>query len=288
MKKQNIFILYDLGISLTALSNLYKFVEEKAIKELIEGNYLEVQFKYQIFTDKDIELLSSEKELNKSKKTISDIMRIFNKEKIEYYFYYEEEYPSLLKSIPKPPFMIFMKGNKELLEANFLCSIVGTRKPSFRTIEMIKEYVKELVRNDVITVSGLALGTDIIVHQSTLYNQGKTIAVLPSAINNVIPKKHKPDAERILKNNGLLISEYYKEDGFNKKNYIDRNRIISGISQNVIIAECGISSGTMHTARFAYKQRKRLFCFDNDSSGIEKIMRSNSAEFYRGIQSLKS
>lgn len=92
-----------------------------------------------------------------------------------------------------------MKGNRDLLESDYICSIVGTRSPSNQTLKQIDHTVKEMVSADIVVASGLALGTDIQAHKCTLNNNGKTIAVLPSPIENVTPKSHKLYADEILK-----------------------------------------------------------------------------------------
>lgn len=286
MKKRLIFILYDLGISLPALSILYRFIDKNMIEKLLNGDYLELQFENQIFTDQDLKLLSSIEAINNSKNKISILLEDFKVEEIEYFSYYDKEYPDFLKKIPSPPFFLFMKGNKKLLDSKLICSIVGTRHPSSQTLSELEYFITEMVNNDVVTVSGLALGTDIHVHLSTLNKGGKTIAVLPGPVTSIIPKTHTRHAFEILKNHGLLISEHYLTEPQKKVNYVNRNRIISGISNAVIIAECKASSGTMHTARFAYIQNRPLYCLKNDSTGVLKILSSNSAEVYRGISSL--
>ncbi|WP_342488519.1 DNA-processing protein DprA [Cytobacillus sp. FSL W7-1323] len=287
MKKKLIFILYDLGISLSALSTIYRFVNVDEIERVLTGDYLELQFDKQLFTEKDLSLLSSSEAINNSRRKIESLLENFKQEGIEYFIYYEKEYPTLLKEIPSPPFLLFMKGNRQLFEEKYICSIVGTRTPSPPTINLIEKYVSEMVDHNFITVSGLALGTDIQVHLSTLENKGKTIAVLPGPISSIIPKSHTKHATEILKNHGLLISEYYKDEPNKKTNYVNRNRIISGISNAVIITECKASSGTMHTARFAYVQNKPLYCFDNNSSGVLKILNNSSAKLYKGISNIK-
>lgn len=285
MKKQLIFILYDLGISLSALSNLYQFTNIDTIEKVLEGDYLEIQFENQIFTDQDLKLLDSVESINNSRNKIESIFKEFKRDKIEYFIYFEEEYPKLLKKIPSPPFFLFMKGNRSLLEEKFVCSIVGTRTPRSQTLAEIDRFVSEMVTHDIVTASGLALGTDIQVHLSTLRNKGQTVSVLPGPISSIIPRTHVKHASEIIHNQGLLISEYYLDNPHKKTNYVNRNRIISGISNAVIIAECKASSGTMHTARFAYVQKKQLYCFDNDSTGVLKILNSNSAQIYRGVSS---
>ncbi|QGV06542.1 DNA-processing protein DprA [Bacillus cereus] len=279
--KEGIFVLYDLGISLATLSRLYREANEEQLNQLLEGNFLELQFSLGIFTDHELELLSSIDLIRKSKIAISEILREFSDKKIEYFIYYENEYPQSLKNIPSPPFLLFMRGNRRLLENNFICSLVGTRNPTKQTLRQIDSSVQEMVLADIVVASGLAFGTDIQAQKCALHNNGKVIAVLPSPVDSVVPKGHQSFADEILANDGLLISEYYKnENVFKKTNYIHRNRIISGISNAVIIAECSEKSGTMHTARYAYKQKRPLYCFNNTSTGVLKILSSNSARIY--------
>ena len=285
--KERIFVLYDLGISLATLSKLYRESNEEQLNHLLEGDFLELQFSLGLFNDNELELLSSIDSIQKSKSNISKILSEFSDNKIEYFIYYEDGYPTSLKSIPSPPFFIFMKGNRSLLENKFICSIVGTRNPTDQTLKQIDSTVQEMLSTDIVIASGLALGTDIHAHKCTLDSNGKTIAVLPSPIDDVIPKSHKPYANEILAKDGLLISEYYKSEAvFKKTNYIHRNRIISGLSNAVIIAECSEKSGTMHTARYAYKQKRPLYCFDNKSTGVLKILSSNSARIYTNLSDL--
>ncbi|MDO6633848.1 DNA-processing protein DprA [Bacillus thuringiensis] len=285
--KEMIFVLYDLGISLATLSKLYRESNEEQLNHLLEGDFLELQFSLGVFNDNELELLSSIDSIQKSKSNISKILSEFSDKKIEYFIYYEDGYPTSLKSIPSPPFFIFMKGNRSLLENKFICSIVGTRNPTDQTLKQIDSTVQEMLSTDIVIASGLALGTDIHAHKSTLDSNGKTIAVLPSPISDVTPKSHKPYANEILAKDGLLISEYYKSEAvLKKKNYIHRNRIISGLSNAVIIAECSEKSGTMHTARYAYKQKRPLYCFDNQSTGVLKILSSNSARIYTNLSDL--
>ncbi|XMA29143.1 DNA-protecting protein DprA (plasmid) [Bacillus bombysepticus] len=285
--KEMIFVLYDLGLSLATLSKLYRESNEEQLNHLLEGDFLELQFSLGVFDDHELELLSSIDSIQKSKSNISRVLAEFSDKEIGYFIYYEKDYPASLKNIPSPPFFIFMKGNRSLLENKFICSIVGTRNPTDQTLKQIDSTVQEMVSADIVITSGLALGTDIHAHKCTLNNNGKAVAVLPSPIDNVTPKGHKPYANEILAKDGLLISEYYKsETVFKKTNYIHRNRIISGLSNAVIIAECSEKSGTMHTARYAYKQKRPLYCFDNQSTGVLKILSSNSAKIYTNLNDL--
>ena len=113
---------------------------------------------------------------------------------------------------------------------------------------------------------------------------------LTGQIDYIYTPYKKEDVEDYLINSVVPvckeISEYYKVDNYNKLSYIHRNRIISGVSSDLLISECSEKSGTMHTARFAYKQHRRIFCLNNNSSGVEKILKSNYANIYNNIKSL--
>ncbi|EAE7282566.1 DNA-processing protein DprA [Listeria monocytogenes] len=286
MRKEYILILYDLGLSLPALSKLYQHSDEHLLISILNGNFLDVHMNYNIFSERDIDLLSQKIKIENSKGNVEKLLERFYNESINYYIYYDEEYPKHLKFIADPPFIIFVKGDIKLANSERIISIVGSRKISMNTELQTKKTVKELVENNFITVSGLAFGTDILVHKETIKQRGKTIAVLPSTIFEVQPKTHKEDAERIIGCGGAIISEYYKDPKLNRFAYIHRNRIISGISPCLLVTECTEKSGTMHTARFAYKQMRKIFCFENDSSGVQKIIDSKSAIFYNGINNL--
>lgn len=286
MRKENILILYELGLSLPALSKLYQHSDESLLISILDGNFLDVHMNYNIFNERDLDLLSQEIKIENAKSNVERLLARFYNYSISYYVYYDEEYPTNLKFIADPPFIIFVRGDIKLANSERLISIVGSRKISMKTQFQTEKTIKELVENNFITVSGLAFGTDILVHKETMKQKGKTVAVLPSTIFEVQPKTHREDAERIIGNGGAIISEYYKDPNLNRFAYIHRNRIISGISPSLLVTECTEKSGTMHTARFAYKQMRKIFCFKNDSSGVQKIMASKSAIFYNGINNL--
>ncbi|PKE06828.1 DNA-processing protein DprA [Macrococcoides caseolyticum] len=281
-----IFILYDLGISPYTLFNLYYKASDTQLQSIINGDILKIQFEMNVFTEKEVDILYSQTKIENSIKIIKELIYKYEKEGIRYILYMDKEYPSKLKNIDYPPFILFVKGNTNLLNDKII-SIVGTRKPSQDTKNRLKKHVKEIVRKKLVIASGLAIGTDIYSHNLTLDNKGKTIAVLPSAINDIIPKIHEKIAGQIVEDGGLLISEYYKPIANGSRlNYIYRNRLVSGISTAVLVAECEQRSGTMHTARFAYKQSKIIFCFKNISSGNIKILKTGIGKEFQNVDDL--
>lgn len=286
MKKNLIFFLYHLGLSNYSLSRLFRHYEIRDIEKISTGDFLEYAMRDELFLTKDIDLLSNQKKIKEKKLESEDYLEKFRKNNISFYFFYEPEYPIRLRNIDFPPFILFTKGNVEILNKKQLVSIVGSRNISHSTYKEIESIVYDLVQSNFITVSGLAFGTDILVHKRTYEKQGKTIAVLPSSILDIQPKSHRKDASSIVESNGLIISEYYDDRKFDKKHYVNRNRIISGLSDYLIVTECEEKSGTMHTARFAWKQSRKIFCLNNKSSGNQKILKSKSASIYTNSKNL--
>lgn len=154
--------------------------------------------------------------------------------------------------VTKNGFTFYAKGNIEALDYPSV-SFAGIRKPQPKTVKFIKDTVKEL-SDEYVIISGLALGCDAIAHDACLKNNGITIAVLPTGFNHIVPAENKELAQRILNNGGLLISEYPPEA--RQAKYLERNRIIAGLSHTVIICEAG--NGTMNTFRHAKTMGKNI------------------------------
>ena len=154
-------------------------------------------------------------------------------------------------------------------------AIVGTRKPCRETGEFINDVVKK--HKDCVIVSGLALGCDSIAHYAALRHGAKTIAVLPSGLKNISPKRNI----KLIKNGGLIISEYEESQGvvFNKdKNtYFERNHTIAEISDKVLICEAG--NGTMNTLNHAKNLNKEILVQMIDNPNNIKIVDDEDGDF---------
>lgn len=168
-------------------------------------------------------------------------------------------YPEKLRKIKNPPKQIYVLGNVKLLnKINF--AIVGSRKCTSYGEKMAIKFAKELSKYEINIVSGLALGIDTFVHKSTLEVNGKTIAVLPSGFNYIYPKSNESLLKKIIKNKGCVISEYPINQEAISKNFLERNRIVCGISIGTLVVEGGVRSGTSVTARLTIEQGKPVFC----------------------------
>ncbi len=125
---------------------------------------------------------------------------------------------------------------------------------------MTKIFAKELSLYRLTIISGMAEGIDSLAHTTSLENGGKTIAVLPSGFNKVFPSKNKKLYQQILDNNGLVISEYQENEEATSKTFVERNRIVAGLSMGTLVVEGGYRSGTGVTARITKELEKNLFC----------------------------
>jgi len=170
----------------------------------------------------------------------------------------KHEYFNVLSTIPKPPRNMFFIGTIPG-ERRPTVAIVGTRKPTSYGKEVTHTLAYDLAKQGIVIVSGLALGTDAIAHKAALEAGGMTLAILANSVDHIYPRSHQGLADQILQNGGAILSEY--EPPTEPRNYLflARNRIVSGISDAVIITEAAIRSGTLSTATRALEQGREVF-----------------------------
>lgn len=178
-------------------------------------------------------------------------------------------YPEALKHIDDNPLILYAKGDVSLLSDANLIGIVGTRRPSRYGREVAEDFVTNLSKNGLITVSGLAYGIDSVVAESTIKADGKTIAVLGGGLDEIYPASNTNLAEEIIATGGLLLSEYAPNERPTQFTFPERNRIISGISRGVLIIEAGAKSGSLITANFAIEQGKDIFIVPANVNSVQ-------------------
>lgn len=186
-------------------------------------------------------------------------------------------YPALLREIAASPPVLYLKGR--LSEADqFALAVVGTRSADSYGQQVTERLVTELARGQVTVVSGLALGIDALAHHAALEAGGRTIAVLACGLDIVYPARNAKLARRIVESGqGALMSEYPLGVQPESGNFPARNRIISGLSQGVLVVEAGERSGALITAEFASKQGREIFAvpgniFSSRCQGTNRLL----------------
>ena len=171
----------------------------------------------------------------------------------------EKIYPDNLRRIENPPKQLYLEGNIKLLNSIGI-GIVGSRNCSEYGRRMTKRFAKALGEYSITIISGMAVGIDSLAHTEAIKNGTYTIAVLPSGLKNIYPKENIKLYKEILANNGLVITEYDEKHKAQYQNFLDRNRIVSGLSIGILVVEGGHRSGTSVTAKLALEQNKKVFC----------------------------
>lgn len=172
----------------------------------------------------------------------------------------DKNYPPLLREISNPPEKIFVRGEFPNFNLPWI-AIVGTRKATRDGIELARKVAKALAERGFIIVSGLAMGIDTAAHNGALVGGGPTVAVLGNGIDTIYPAQNENLANKILLNNGAIISEYETDTPAYKNQFLERNRIVAGLCIATIVVEAPQKSGALVTARLAAEAGREVFVF---------------------------
>ena len=193
-----------------------------------------------------------------------------------------KDFPSILNHIYNPPAILFMRGNRALLDKRLnRIALVGARRCSLYGRNVARMLGKELGKYSAIIVSGGARGIDTHGHEGVLASQGYGIVVMGCGLDIVYPRENTKLFDRILQNNGLLVSEYPPGTPPSAKHFPARNRIISGLSRGVIVVEAKASSGSLITADMAVSEGRDVFVvpcnlLDHTADGNKFLMRNGA------------
>jgi len=177
------------------------------------------------------------------------------------------DYPSLLAEIDGAPSTLYVRGSLPAPDLPAI-AIVGTRKATKDGRDLAERIAKGLADAGVVVVSGLAMGIDTAAHKGALFGKGKTIAVLGNGIDSVYPASNEKLAKQIIDGGGAIVSEYGPGEPSYKGNFIERNRIISGLSLGTVVVEAPARSGALATARFAGEQGRSVFVFPGAAKSV--------------------
>lgn len=194
----------------------------------------------------------------------------------------DSEYPPLLKQIPDNPPLIYMKGDLECLKLP-LVAVVGSRKLTSYGIQAAHGFSRDLAKNGICVVSGLAFGIDACAHRGALEAKGRTIAVLGNSLDDasIAPRSNFNLAQDILQSGGLLISEFPVPTNANKGTFPARNRIMAGMSLGTLVIEAAEKSGSLITANLALDYNREVFSvpgsiFSPQSTGTHQLIKAGA------------
>lgn len=243
--------------------NLFRISEEELFQFICEE---------QLYTRKEYEkvlILIEDFFREEIQEEISNIETICKKEEIEMIPYGEENYPFPLKNIRNSPYVLYLKGKlpqTEILKKSV--ALVGSRDCSEEGKNFAKKVAQYLKKNKIYNISGLAKGIDSIGHLETL---GQTGAILGQGLaREIYPRENQILASRILNMGGFLLSELPPLTPVSMEHLIARNRLQSGLTSGIIIAESALQGGTLHTFRFAREQGKKIYVASLNQKFIQK------------------
>lgn len=171
----------------------------------------------------------------------------------------DELFPDSFKAIGEDcPERIYAMGNIDLLKSEHKVAIIGSRNATRAGISKAYDQGLEYARKGYVVVSGLAIGCDAAAHRGCMAGGAGTIAIVATGLDLVHPKENIPLQEEILRKGGLILSEQPLRVKANPTRLVARNRLQAALSDEVVVAECPVHSGTMHTVRYAQKYGKTI------------------------------
>ena len=169
---------------------------------------------------------------------------------------FDQAYPPKLREIYHPPLVLFYRGNLELLQEKTL-AIVGARQHSSYSHEVLQGLIPSIVQNKIITISGLAQGVDSLCHRLTINSGGHTVGVIGTGMNRFYPRCNQELQHEMMQNH-LVISEYVYDEEPRAWHFPERNRIIAGLCDSLMVTEAKERSGSLITANLALQENRNV------------------------------
>lgn len=207
-------------------------------------------------------------------------LKFIEKEKINFWHFKDEKYPSLLKECVDAPPLLFYSGNIDL-ESKKLISIVGTRNITNYGCQTTQNIIEEIAPLNPVIISGFAYGVDIVAHQYALQYGLQTIGVLAHGLNQIYPKNHKKYMSK-MEENGGFITEFKSNSKPDKENFVKRNRIVAGMCEATVVIESAEKGGSLITAHLANEYNREVFAVpgrttDKYSQGCNNLIKTQRA-----------
>lgn len=271
--------LYKLGIKNELLLKAITEYDSDFIIHLFEGNTDIFLTNIEWLEYKNI--FEDHSSLLNALEAAETILQVNKQNEIHTALYATINYPHNLMSMDNPPAIVYYKGANPNRNFEKAIACIGTRKPTRFGFNAINYLIPQWVNEGFAIISGLAAGVDRLAHIACLAEGGKTIAVLAHGLDMIYPASNRKLAEKILLCDGTLLSEYPVGTKPDKFRFVNRNRLIVGLSKVTVAMECERKSGSMHTIEFAQKQNCPIFCPDpgdnpkETQSGLKYILDNN-------------
>ena len=218
-------------------------------------------------------------------------IEFIQKNKIKTFYFTDRDFPYRLKECPDSPIMIFSKGNCDLNNGKFV-GIVGTRNATETGKENCKKLISDLadLQPNTVIVSGMAYGVDICAHKAALDANLPTIGVLGHGLDRIYPAANRPTAVKMM-SDGALLTEYLSLTNPDRPNFVQRNRIIAGLCDAIIVVESAVRGGALITAEIANDYNRDVFAFpgrvtDEWSAGCNALIKNNKASLIESADDL--
>ena len=277
--KYKIGITLIKGIGSNLAKNLIAYIgsAEGVFKEK-QQNLAKIPGIGEIISNQIVSQITSQNVLKRAEQEIEFI----TKNKILTYYFADRDYPFRLKECPDSPILIYSKGNCNLNAGKFV-GIVGTRKATETGKENCRKLITDLgsALPSAVIVSGLAYGIDICAHKAAIESGLPTIGVIGHGLDRIYPEVHRPTAVKMVQD-GALLTEYLSQTNPDKPNFVQRNRIIAGLCDAIVVVESGIKGGALITAEIANDYNRDVFTYpgritDEWSAGCNALIKNNKA-----------
>ncbi|MCM1521994.1 MAG: DNA-processing protein DprA [Muribaculaceae bacterium] len=252
------------------LGSVGRFFElpEAALREVIGGN----------------SRLLSDDVRHKAVREAAMEVEFINRNSIRTLWHTDSGYPKRLAQCPDAPLMLYAIGDTDLNSARII-SIVGTRHATVYGTGFVEDAITELadkLADPLVVVSGLAYGIDIAAHKASLKANVPTVGVLAHGLNTIYPASHRDIAVRMVRSEGMLLTDYRTVDHIHRGNFLARNRIVAGLADCLLVAESDIHGGALVTAKLASSYSRDVFALpgrasDRYSRGCNSLIASDTA-----------
>jgi DNA processing protein len=284
--QETLYMMALTQVSSLSLTNLHLLIEELGSASAIYENRKDLK---QVLPSASKRFLDGMGNFDTYLKRAEEELEFCRKGKIRCLGLNDEDYPQRLKECNDAPVLLYYMGSANL-NSQHIVSMVGTRQITSYGKDLCRSFIRDLKQlcPDALVVSGLAYGVDVHCHRAALNEGLETVGVLAHGLDQIYPRLHRDTAKQMLEQGGLL-TEYMSNTVIDKRNFVQRNRIVAGISDAVIVVESATKGGSLITADIAQSYNRQVWAFpgrtfDTYSSGCNKLIFANTATLLTGAE----